>query len=115
MARCCDFNAGMLREPVTFQRGERESDGAGGFIKSWRPVSGASEWAHVKAVSGGERLASDRIEAITRWRITVRYFAGLLESDRVQFRGRVYNIRFVNNIELRDEWLQIDLDAGVAV
>ena len=114
--KCCkDMNAGMLREAVEFQRAAKVSDGAGGYTEAWAAISGASTRAFVKAISGSERMFSERIEATTKWRITVRYFAGLLESDRVVIRDREYNIRFINNLELRDRWLTIDLDGGVAV
>ena len=115
MAKCCNMNAGMLKEPVTFQRAAKVSDGAGGYTETWAAISGAADRAKAKAVSGRERFASDRIEATTKWRITVRYFAGLLESDRVIIRTRAYNIRFINDMELEDRWLEIDLDGGVAV
>jgi len=115
MAKCCKMNAGMLKEPVTFQRAAKVSDGAGGYTETWGTLAGAADRAAVKAVSGRERFASDRIEATTKWRITVRYFTGLLESDRVIIRTRAYNIRFINNMELEDRWLEIDLDGGVAV
>ena len=115
MAKCCNMSSGMLKEPVTFQRAAKVSDGAGGYTETWGDLSGAADRAKVKALSGSERFASDRIEATTRWRITVRYFAGLLESDRVIIRERAHNIRFVNNVELADKWLEIDLDGGVAI
>lgn len=113
--KCCDMSAGMLREPISIERASRTSDGAGGYTDDvWSQVSGSPERAYVKALSGSERFASDRVEATTRWRITLRYFAGLKESDTVVFRSRRYNVRFINNMELRDQWLAIDLDGGVA-
>ena len=115
MVKCCDLHAGILREPVEFQHSTKASDGAGGYTDAWAAISGASTQAHVKALSGGERYASERIEAGTKWRITVRYFAGLLESDKVVIRNRDHNIRFINNVELQDRWLVIDLDGGAAV
>ena len=115
MVKCCDMSSGKLREPVTFQRADKVSDGAGGWTETWAAIAGASDRAFAKALSGSERFASDRTEATTKWRIVVRYFPDLWESDRVMMRGRAYNIRFVNNVELRDQWLEIDLDGGVAV
>ncbi len=114
MAKCCDMSAGMLREPVSFERATKTPDGAGGYTETWAAISGAPTRAHVKALSGSERFASDRIEATTRYRIVVRYCDGLLESDRVAIRARVYNTRFINNVEFADRWLEIDLDGGVA-
>ena len=88
--KCCNMTAGMLKEPVTFQRATKAIDGAGGYTETWGAISGAADRAKARALSGSERFASDRVEAVTRWRITVRYFAGLLESDRVLIRTRAY-------------------------
>jgi hypothetical protein len=40
--------------------------------------------------------------------------AGLLESDRVVIRTKAHNIRFINNVEFADRWLEIMVDGGVA-
>ena len=112
--KCCDMHAGMLREPVTFQRRTLTADGAGGQTEAWAAISGAPTRAHVRPVGGSERYASDRTEAIVRLRLVTRYNAGLREGDRVKIRDRVHNIRFLDNIEFADKWLQIDVDGGVA-
>lgn len=112
--QCCDFNAGKLKEPVLFERRTLTSDGAGGQTETWAAVSGAPTRAAVMPVSGSERYASDRVEAIVRLRLVTRYSALLRESDRVTIRGRVHNIRYIDNIEFADKWLQIDVDGGVA-
>lgn len=112
--RCCDMNAGKLREPVTFERRSLTADGAGGQTETWASVSGAPSRAFVTNVGGAERYASDRVEATVRVRLVTRYTSILRESDRVKIRDRVHNIRFIDNIEFADKWLQIDVDGGVA-
>jgi head-tail adaptor len=112
--KCCQYTAGMLREPVTFQRKSRVRNGTGGFDETLATIPGAPTRASVKALSGGERWASDRVEATTRWRLVTRYFDGLTEEDIALVRGRKHNIRFINNVELRDRWLEIEVDGGVA-
>jgi SPP1 family predicted phage head-tail adaptor len=112
--KCCDYNAGMLKEPVVFQRRTLTSDGAGGQTEEWATISGAPTRAHVMPVSGSERYASDRTEAIVRLRLVTRYTNLLREGDRVTIRDKVHNIRFLDNIEFKDKWLQIDVDGGVA-
>jgi SPP1 family predicted phage head-tail adaptor len=114
MAKCCDYNAGMLKEPVTFQRRTLTSDGAGGQTEAWAALSGAPTRAHVRPVSGSERYASDRTEAIVRLRLVTRYTNAIREGDRVTIRNKVHNIRFLDNVEFKDKWLQIDVDGGVA-
>ena len=103
---CSKYNAGMLNEVVDIQRATRTSDGAGGFTTVWGTLVGSPTRASVKALSGAERFASERV---------VRYFDGLLESDLIAIRGLAYNIRFINNMDLADRWLVIDLDGGKAI
>lgn len=112
--KCCDMNTGMLREPVTFQRMTRTSDGAGGQTQSWATLSGAPTRAHVRAASGSERFSHDRVEATVKLKLTTRYSSAITEADRVLIRGRAHNIRFLNNLEFRNQWLEIGVDGGVA-
>ena len=114
MKCCSDINAGMLRTIVQFQRLTRVPDGAGGATQTWANLAGAPTRAHVKSLSGSERFASARVEATATHRITVRYFAGLTEADRVVFGGRASNIRFINDLEQRNRWLVLDVQTGVA-
>lgn len=112
--KCCDINTGMLKEPVTFQRRTLVADGAGGQTETWAAIPATPSRAHVRPVGGSERWASDRTEAIVRLRLVTRYNAALREGDRVLIRGKAHNIRFLDNVEFRDKWLQIDVDGGVA-
>ena len=114
MIKCCDMHSGKLKEPVTFQRRTLVSDGAGGQTESWTTVSGAPTRAHVMPTGGSERFIHDRTEATVRLRLVVRYTSALRESDRVQIRSKIHNIRFIDNVEFANKWLQIDVDGGVA-
>jgi SPP1 family predicted phage head-tail adaptor len=104
----------MLRTPVTFQRKTRVPNGSGGFTDTWSTLANSATRAHVKSLSGFERLQADRLNAQTRERLVCRYFAGLLPKDRVLIEGRPYQIRFINDVERRKKWYEIDLDGGVA-
>lgn len=112
MTCCSKYSARDLREPVTFERLTRSSDGAGGFTSSWSAISGAPTRAMVKPMSGRERWASARIEALANYRVVVRYFSGLSEGDRVLIRGRPGQIRFIGNVDMADRWLEIDVELG---
>lgn len=104
----------MLRTPCQFQRKTRTADGAGGWSEGWANIAGAATRCQFKALSGGERFQAQRAEATTRNRIVVRYFADLVETDRVVIGGRRYDVTFINNVEMRNRWLVIDLSGGVA-
>ena len=114
--KCCDITAGMLKEPVTFQRQGAGTNTGGNFVPgAWATIAGAPTRAFVKALSGFERAASDRTDAQVKMRVVVRYVSGLRDADSVLIRGRRHNIRFINNVEFADKWLAIDVDGGVAV
>ena len=113
--KCCDLKAGMLKEPISFERMTRTSDGFGGFFEGWAVIAGTPTRAHVKPMSGGERWQSERTEATSTHKIMVRYHSGITEVDRAVIRGRAYNIRFINNLEFADKWLEISAQVGVAV
>lgn len=97
---------------VTFETPTDTADGRGGFTRTWATSHTAR--AHVRGTGGREVVINDRITAINGKRVTVRYFAGLEEKDRVTIAGRVHNIRYINNVEERNEWLVINVDGGVA-
>ena len=113
--KCCDMKSGMLKEPVAFQRLTRTTDGAGGFTEAWAAIADTPTRAHIKAMSGGERWHSDRVEASSTHKIVVRYNDVLTTVDRVVIRGLAYNIRFIDNVEFADKWLNITAEVGVAV
>lgn len=112
---CCDITAGMLKEPVTFERQSQVSDGVGGYTYSWAAISGAPTRAMVKAMSGSERYASQRAEATAHIKVTTRYFSDLKEADSVVIRGIRHNVRFIDNVDFEDRWLVISVERGVAV
>ena len=113
--KCCTYTAGMLREPVTFQREALTSDGIGGSSKAWGTIAGAPTRAMARMLSGFERAQADRTDASVKVRLVVRYWAGLREADSALIRGKRHNIRAINNVDFADKWLEIDLDGGVAV
>ena len=114
MVKCCQYNAGQLRTPCQFQRKTRVSDGAGGWSEAWTHIAGAATRCSFKMLSGSERWQAMRTEATTRNRIVVRYFSDLTEADRVVIAGRRYNITAIDNVELRNRWMVIEIDGGVA-
>jgi len=114
MVKCCDINAGMLREPISIQRPTKVSDGAGGYTETWAAPSGSPTRAGVKASGGSERWASERTEAVATWKFTMRYWSGLLESDRIVMRSIAYNITHIDNVEFADRWMVVTATRGVA-
>lgn len=110
--KCCDLFPGALRNRITIQREVEASDGAGGNTLSWKNY--AEIRAFIKPVSGNERLQAMRLEANITHRIYIRYRSDLRTDDRVNYQGRLMQIRALINIEERNKWLEIYAQEGVA-
>lgn len=108
--KCCDLNSGKLRRQITIEREQRVSDGAGGSTITWSTV--ATPRAFIKPMSGGERLQAMRLEATVTHRIFIRYRSDLLTSDRINYNGRLMQIRALINLEERNRWIEIYADEG---
>ena len=112
--KCCDMTAAMLRNRVTIQQeGARSSDGQGGYTQTWAALA-SDVPAYVVQRSARESGAAGRLEADATTEFTIRYRSDVNEAMRILFRGVVYNIRGIENVEFRDRWMRITAERGVA-
>ena len=112
MAKCCDITPGMLRHTATVQRASLSVNGSGGRAKTWATL--LTIRCAVVNKGGLERVTADRVDASRRVEFTCRYFAGLLEGDRIVFNGLAHNIRYIDNVEYANRWMIVNCDQGVA-
>jgi SPP1 family predicted phage head-tail adaptor len=70
--------------------------------------------AYVKPTSGNERFFAMRTEANITHRIYIRYRAGILPNMRVNYDGRLMEIKSVIDIDERKKWLEIGAVEGQA-
>jgi SPP1 family predicted phage head-tail adaptor len=112
MTKCCDYQAGMLDTAITFQRRVRVADGAGGWTESWTTV--LTTRAYMKGLSGYERFTSDRLNAETKDRAVIRYYADLRPADRAVVDSKAYNVTYIDDVERKHRWMVLDLSGGVA-
>lgn len=106
------MNPGALTERVTLYRRVEAGDGAGGVETTWDLI--AECWANVKALSGRERMMADQVESPRNYRITVRRRSDFIEADRIVWRGKPLNVRFIADEGSRQQYLPIDCEMGVA-
>lgn len=109
---CCQLSAANLREPLVFQRQTLTSDGKGGQAITWQTLF--STYGEVKPLSGRETMFAMKLEGKVTHRIYIRYRSDLTEVDRVVVRNEPYQIRAVLNIEMRNRWLELLCEQGVA-
>lgn len=111
--------AGRLKERVRFdRRATVADDGTGNTLGDWETYLGPV-WAEIKPMRGGEvvqmaRLSGTRgVEILIRSSIEART---LVTSDRaVNTRtGETFNIRLIENRDMRNRMLNIIAEGGVA-
>jgi len=107
---------GKLDQRITFQEESRNDDGGGGVIRAWVniPVN-PTVWASVRAKTGRERLATDRVDAEAGYVFTVRNRTDLTEKNIIIWNGRKLNIQFIKSLSARPMYLEIEADQGVAL
>ena len=110
--KCCDVTSGNLREPLTIQRKSVQSDGLGGEAIQWVDVDHIR--GDVRPLSGREAVQAMQLQATLTHRIYVRYRDDLRPDDRLIMRGQPLLIRAIVNIEMRNRWLELACDEGVA-
>lgn len=88
------MRAGKLRHRVLLQRPVKTQDAqTGAVVKSWADIGWL--WAEVYPVSAREFAAAQAEQREITVRVTVRWRADISTSDRLLFRGKIYNIQGV--------------------
>lgn len=110
---CCNgFKIGMLKHKVIIERNAEVSDGAGGTTTTW--ATHKTLRANVKPTSGKERMFAQRLESNTTHLVTIRYISDISESDRINYKGRIFNIYSIINMDEADKYLQLVCEENVA-
>lgn len=84
------LDAGTLRHRLQFQSLLRYLDTAGDTVESW--VTDFECWGSVEPLSVREFVASQAVQSQVTARVVIRYRTGVVPTQRILFRGKVYNI-----------------------
>lgn len=93
------MQAGKINRRITIEQRVEVDDGGGGKKITWQPF--ATVWASITPSTGREVYQSDQVRAELWYDIKIRYRAGVKSSMRVNYNGRLFNIRNVRDIEER--------------
>lgn len=96
--------AGELSTRLTLEAASRADDGGGGASVAWETV--AEVWAAVRATSGGEGLALDRVAGHVRHEVFVRYRDDVKAEMRFREGTRIYDILAVYDPDRHRRWLK---------
>lgn len=109
------MRSGKRNRRITIQRRDNSKNDSGGSIASW--VTVATPWAGINNMSGMERSATlhqGGETADARTTFTMLYLSGIDETMRVLYGGKVFNIRFVNDVLERHKTLILTCDTGAS-
>ena len=110
--KCCDFTSGMLRHSIVIERETDTPNESGGQSIVWSTHKKVKSF--IKAKSGSERVRGMQLESPLTHTITFRYIEDITTKDRVNFNGRLMQIRAVVNVEEANRWTQLSVEEGVA-
>lgn len=99
------MNIGEFRHRIKLLKEERYKDEGGDWVIGIKEV--ASLWAKVTNIHGREFFAAATLHQERTLLFTIRYFPDVDEDMYIQFRGRNCDIKFIDNIKYRNEYLEI--------
>jgi len=84
------MNIGAMRERFALEQPIRTPDDAGGATVTWETV--AEIWAHVRPITGDERLRHDQLSGRLTHEVWIRYRPGVVPAMRLRQNTRIYEI-----------------------
>ena len=113
------MSAGRLRERVRFERRLPADDSLGNTEGDWAAILSPFFAAEIRPLRGDEEVLAARLQGVAL--VEIRIYSTdetrqLQVSDRCHDlrNGTVYNIRSIENRDLRNEFLTITAQRGVA-
>ena len=99
------MNPGLLRHSVTIQRRASGVDASGAANGAWTDV--ATVRAAIWPLRGKELYAAQQANSEVELRVRIRYLDGITSTMRVSWQGRVFEILYVIDPELRHVTLDL--------
>jgi len=96
---------GALRERIVVQTLDATKDAIGASIQDWSTL--ATIWAEVRPASSGEAFRRSQMQSQSGWTIVARYRQDLTPQMRLVWRHRVFQIRGLENADMRRRFLSI--------
>ena len=94
---------GALRHRVKIEAPTHTPTDGGGALEVWGVVAVVS--AEIKPLSGREVFEGDRMLSRDQFDIRIRFRDDVTAAMRIVFGGRVFDIRHVEDVEMRGRWL----------
>lgn len=106
---------GRLDQRITLQAATRTPDGAGGLVEAWADFADVPNvWAGVVPKGGTEGIEDGAVNAAAMFEFTIRNREDVSELDRLMWNNVPYNIRRVDRRGVREPYLKLMAERGVA-
>lgn len=98
------MRAGKLRHLVSIERAAKTRGEYGEEVETWAELRNA--WVEIKPISGSETIQGGQVDARVTHQIAMRH-GEIVNSDRINFSGRIFNLTRVLDIHERGRELLI--------
>ena len=99
----------LMRERITIQKSSTKKDGTGNHTLAWSDHYKC--YSYVNNLSGKEYWEAKQVNAETELDFVIRYCSEVSAFDtehfRILFRGNIYNITFVDNVQYKNKTVKI--------
>lgn len=105
--------AAQLNRRIAIESLNQTKDSSGGMVDSWTLLSNV--WAQIKNLSGNEKkiTAYGGQVAEARTEFTIRFINGLTTKHRINYNGKKYNIKHINDWNEEHRFLVVTCDTGL--
>jgi len=105
------FDVRQLEHFVRVEQAVEAQDSHGQAIETWTLF--AETWMSIRPLTGREFFAAAQLQGEVTARAYTRYIPGLVPKMRIVHDGKVWNIRYVFDLELRNIAMELLLTEGV--
>ena len=99
------MDIGKLRHRIEIQNYTTTKDGIGHPVKTW--ATRDTVWAWIRPMSGREIMNAQQPVGEITHKVTIRYHATIVVTDRIKFGTRYFDINFIGNYDERNEFMEI--------
>ncbi|MCX7903040.1 MAG: phage head closure protein [Caloramator sp.] len=99
------MNIGDMKHRITIQKPVRVIDDSGFETETWEDLK--TVWASISNLHGREYFEAATVNAEKTIKFTIRYINGIDSSMRISFKGKQYEITFIDNIKYENRFLEI--------
>lgn len=99
------MNIGEMSHRITLQKLSSTTNDNGFEVEDWIDVR--TVWASVSNLYGKEYFEAAATQEQKTVKFTIRYIQNLDTSMRIMFKGKTYNITFIDNIKYQNKFIEI--------